>query len=873
MYYPRRTLADVFISYSRSDKAAANALAALLKNEGWSVWMDTGTLPGEAWDKAIERELDEAGCVLVLWSSIATESTWVRSEARRAMRADKLVPVRIDPVRLPIEFDGLHTVDLLNWSYDAGHPAILPIFAGVKRALGQSSIRTRVGLDDVQLIPEESLRVLCREQVTAEITAMIGRKYLPDLYVQTNAANRLDVLLNPSRYRDGLLAALSEQSANTYRTLLNTALQKWAYWDIVELLQELQGNTRPITNPGSLLHFLIANGSRLRPGSMIVLAGRAGIGKTTILCRLATTCGVDDYPLFLTGRSGVTERTSILELLEARLRRRCPASLVPKDGLLGRLFASAKREKRRVVIFLDAINEHRDLDIANASIAQFLADTRDEPVILVCACRDIYWPFFSANDWPEDQWLNPDFGVEPFQASAREAAITAYFTFYNIQADVTDAAKEKLAHPLLLRFFCEAYGNPDGDSPQFAGEVRDIRLKPLFETYLKRKLDSVRLLAPGRRRSALEAEQLIFGMAERMRQSKRREVKRSEVNSLMPSLDVEAAEGVYVALLGEELIIEEQPSDDPRERNVVFCYEEFLAYVIARAMLEGVADRLAAAAVLSECVRNLQAFPLYAGIIQYIGVIVREELNLSIWNDVDAAARSVARAIVDGIEKMDPRQIGKAELDALFPLAKLPDLRRDIVGLSKRVILETVSDPSIRSIAADLLADILQIELDPNVRVLAVRCFEGETVRQLGRRPARIAEWWRGVRQRGVLLSDDETGVLEILSIYLANASPSLRVSCETDPEVTLAKVMSLRPALLITDEAKGGRMTGTEMARRLPEDPDLAGMKVLMLSGYPVNESSALFSKVLQKPITADEFVAAVLGLLCSEIPEEVLV
>jgi hypothetical protein len=41
-------------------------------------------LPGHEFDKVIGKQLREAACVVVLWSTKAVESAYVRDEARRA---------------------------------------------------------------------------------------------------------------------------------------------------------------------------------------------------------------------------------------------------------------------------------------------------------------------------------------------------------------------------------------------------------------------------------------------------------------------------------------------------------------------------------------------------------------------------------------------------------------------------------------------------------------------------------------------------------------------------------------------------------------------------------------------------------------------
>jgi adenylate cyclase len=45
-------LADVFVSYSRQDKARVAPLVEALEAEGWSVWWDPAIAPGEEFDCA-----------------------------------------------------------------------------------------------------------------------------------------------------------------------------------------------------------------------------------------------------------------------------------------------------------------------------------------------------------------------------------------------------------------------------------------------------------------------------------------------------------------------------------------------------------------------------------------------------------------------------------------------------------------------------------------------------------------------------------------------------------------------------------------------------------------------------------------------------
>lgn len=46
-------MADVFVSYSRSDKALVAPLVAAIEAQGWSVWWDAEIAPGQEFDLLI----------------------------------------------------------------------------------------------------------------------------------------------------------------------------------------------------------------------------------------------------------------------------------------------------------------------------------------------------------------------------------------------------------------------------------------------------------------------------------------------------------------------------------------------------------------------------------------------------------------------------------------------------------------------------------------------------------------------------------------------------------------------------------------------------------------------------------------------------
>lgn len=124
-------MADVFISYARSDRGLAADLARALRERGWSVWWDRQILPGATFDEIVERELGAASAVIVLWTERSVSSRWVRAEASDGLERGVLVPVVVDPTTIPLEFRLVQAADLTGWRPGLPHRGFEDLVAGV----------------------------------------------------------------------------------------------------------------------------------------------------------------------------------------------------------------------------------------------------------------------------------------------------------------------------------------------------------------------------------------------------------------------------------------------------------------------------------------------------------------------------------------------------------------------------------------------------------------------------------------------------------------------------------------------------------------------------------------------------------------------
>jgi hypothetical protein len=108
-------MADVFVSYAHANRNRVQRICEGLQQSGFSLWWDDHLKAGDDFTMVIERELDNAGCVVVVWSEEARNSVWVRAEATEALDDNKLAQVRVDGVKPPLPFTVVEMLDLRHW--------------------------------------------------------------------------------------------------------------------------------------------------------------------------------------------------------------------------------------------------------------------------------------------------------------------------------------------------------------------------------------------------------------------------------------------------------------------------------------------------------------------------------------------------------------------------------------------------------------------------------------------------------------------------------------------------------------------------------------------------------------------------------------
>lgn len=138
---------DIFLSYAKVDQSRVKSIVALLESYGWQVWWDKRIGGGEQWDEVLERELNAAKCVVVVWSPNSISSRWVRSEASVAIEKKALVPVTIGGAEPPLGFKLIQATDLSDWNGSADTDEATALVAAVRSKISSSPEPPQVRLN------------------------------------------------------------------------------------------------------------------------------------------------------------------------------------------------------------------------------------------------------------------------------------------------------------------------------------------------------------------------------------------------------------------------------------------------------------------------------------------------------------------------------------------------------------------------------------------------------------------------------------------------------------------------------------------------------------------------------------------------------
>jgi HEAT repeat protein len=457
-----------------------------------------------------------------------------------------------------------------------------------------------------------------------------------------------------------------------------------------------------------------------------LLVAPAGSGKTNLLCELARVCVTQQPVLLLMGGNlyiGTT--TGLLGAIQAELEAASSEVTFRSAGdSLHTLHRLAEELNRDALLILDAINEHdRPVEMRKA-LEDLLRKTRERRIKLVVTCRDYYWGLFkgrfwegaTVNDLPvedeEDEDIEgTDGDFSRFAADEHERVLPLYLDHYQITGRPVGDAAEQCRHPLLLRFFCEAYRGQD------VGEVEDIRLKELFDRYWDQKLASIaerRLGSTDERLLdglAAEAGDYLLAVAGYMLRNNVHAIPLAKMSRATRRKErYDDPRSVYGRIRDEYIVLEEKGRGGGQRKilQVAFVYEEFMEYVMARSLIRDW-DRknLGERAILNRIkalTDKYESFAQILGVMVYLALMLKEERDLALWSLLLNKGESWQKVVFEAFRKLPEDHLDATVFDALEQMLAMGDesILAQVLDTLKVKRVGQAAPPSVVGVACKL---------------------------------------------------------------------------------------------------------------------------------------------------------------------------
>ncbi len=323
---------------------------------------------------------------------------------------------------------------------------------------------------------------------------------------------------------------------------------------------------------------VLTHADRAASGALMLLRGRAGTGKTHLLCDVARQRVAANQPtVLLLGQRFVTNDAPWAQVLQ-----QLDLSGLSAEEFVGALESAAQAAGSRALVLIDAINEGAGRIIWPSHLAAFLVYLERSPWIgVVLSVRSSYEKIVVPDDVRKRAVVVTHHGFEDHEYDAART----FFVHYGLELPSTPILAPEFSNPLFLKTLCVGL--------HMKGERRLPRgfsgITAMFDLYLSAINDGLAsALGYDARtplvRQALEAVSKALVDAEEpwLTLAKAGEI----VNALLPSREFERS--LYRGLVVEGLLIEEaaRRHDADREEVVFLAYDRLADHLVAKIFLD-----------------------------------------------------------------------------------------------------------------------------------------------------------------------------------------------------------------------------------------------------------------------------------------------
>jgi len=226
---------------------------------------------------------------------------------------------------------------------------------------------------------------------------------------------------------------------------------------------------------------------------VLFITSRAGQGKTNFICDFAENVLLkkNQLSLFLAANA---LNSSELDIENVIYKKTIKSSFKGDfETVLQKSGALCKKEDRPFVIMIDGLNENSNIDVFSRRLEDFMEYlVAFDSVRIILTCRTEYFEQRFSN-FRHASFANKIAFIDRVHSRMNEVKrkrlLNTYFRFFNIYYErmSKDVFEQLSDDSLLLRFFCEAYGDHQSNKKINMPHLYDIYKESLFRTYFETK--------------------------------------------------------------------------------------------------------------------------------------------------------------------------------------------------------------------------------------------------------------------------------------------------------------------------------------------------------------------------------------------------
>lgn len=205
-----------------------------------------------------------------------------------------------------------------------------------------------------------------------------------------------------------------------------------------------------LSNQYQFKELLNSRALKITNNPFMILDGEAGIGKSHLLADIVSQRIKDEEnSIFLLGQHFREDKAPWSQILYELLELNCS-----KDEFLSALNTKAETQRKRIIIFIDAINEGKGRTFWNEFLVSFIESVKQyEWLGLVVSIRSSYYELIIPKEVSENSLAIPitHFGFDGMEYNASKI----FFENYSILQPSIPMLHPEFSNPLFLKLFCE----------------------------------------------------------------------------------------------------------------------------------------------------------------------------------------------------------------------------------------------------------------------------------------------------------------------------------------------------------------------------------------------------------------------------------